>query len=214
MAEIPLPPEAAKFKATKDVLNPPKPFVIRGHHFKNFIAITREETDPDEEAMEIRESIEAVAKKKPVKGKLYKYDTIGKTDKEAQIYQKRLKKVFEKFVDLPDNYPVQLTTGKDNICNTCTIGKHCGLNDQSPYAAGQQAWAEDEICLEIFQDLAKKHNIKIKISEEIVRFTDIGPQKTTAILSTAGHVKEIFQDKSFKTRYTQKWNFYENSQNT
>lgn len=191
-----------------------QPFVIRGHHLDILIDIVRLYSSPEDLAMLYRNGREderamTVPKNKKVskeqivyinQEKEYAIDVIGTTKKEANLYEKKLTKVFGDFLELTNDHPVKVVIGqKDAICNTCMIGKHCLFKDQANYNAGESVSA-DGLYLNIFRYVAKKHNLEsqITISEEIATFADAEPEKVTAILTNAGVVRQVLDDRSFR----------------
>lgn len=191
---------AERWRPTIESKDKREPFVIRGHHFDHFISLINGETTPKERAENIRTENAAIHAKYPRKSQRYKEDTVGKSAKEAKGYQKRIKTIFETFMELPEEYPVTLIAGqKDTMCHACVRGDHCNFDDQSLFGAGNDALRQDEKSLSIFQLYARKQKLPIKAETEMVNFTDKKgfPAMTVSLFTTAGVVKKIFSDPKF-----------------
>lgn len=60
----------------------------------------------------------------------YVHDTYGTSYADARRHTDAMFEVFDTFVTLPDETPVEFADKKDRICQTaCAIGAHCDIND-------------------------------------------------------------------------------------
>lgn len=117
-------------------LNNQEPFKIRGHHLKVYRDLikhrnTREgmcrEYDrvwsPEECANRIRSGVEACLDKE------YVYDVLGFWSEDSNRFTEQTRKTFERFLNLPNNYPVEIVEEMpDNMCKACIMGEHCHRN--------------------------------------------------------------------------------------
>lgn len=108
-----------------------KPFVIRAHHLGHFRLLVkgqdiwnapaREPMSPAEVAARITQAV------KSDESEEYAMDVLGDTTENLSTHTQKLKIIFETFVSLPDDYPVNITEHiSDEICKACLTGKHCG----------------------------------------------------------------------------------------
>ncbi len=105
-----------------------KPFTIRGHHLEQFVYLLgMHNLDPKKFGKNLAEGT-----KNREEGYMeypnYKTDIIGNTPEEMDLYIQRNIELAERFLNLPDDYPVKIIFGKpDEICKTCIIGNHCKI---------------------------------------------------------------------------------------
>jgi hypothetical protein len=199
----------------KEKISEVKPFIIRGHHFEHFINVARgispeeqaqgtvevTQNDRNEAILILKNSTNKKEREKAEIHKRYVYDVLGSTRKDSENFEKSLKKVLEDFTKLPDNHPVKLVAEqKDNICKKCPfVGNHCDLSDNNDYVTDEiGATATDTAYVNVFKYLTKKNNIKITAFEELSPFSDGESIKTESILTTAGIVKKVFNDRDFR----------------
>ena len=190
------------------------PFVIRGHHLDLLIDIARQYASPEDLASELRNSREdersmtLTQKKKRTEEQIlyvkqereYARDIIGKTRKEANLYEQKMTEILGDFLELPNDHPVKVVIGqKDEICKTCTVGEHCLFKDQGKYNAGESVSA-DGFYVNIFRYVAQKNNLEadLRIEEEIATFIDAEPERVMAIFTSARVVKKVLEDRSFR----------------
>ena len=113
---------------------------------------------------------------------IYGEDKDFDTAKERQLQQ------FQKFLELPDDYPVEITEGqKDTICHTCQIGNHC---------LEQEQFEGDQGFLDKFIRLSRKSNLPITTS--IAHFSDSEPEQVRTLSTTAGYVKSMLTQHNFE----------------
>jgi hypothetical protein len=122
-----------------------EPFLIRGHHIR-FYASLCAGTSPHMLSELMREATEKeyeTAMKEFLKAndtgnvsnkimyqlqdsETYKKDVYGQKPEEADQVQEQHKKIFEQFLQIPPDYPIELISEKkDEICNGCIFGEHC-----------------------------------------------------------------------------------------
>ena len=200
MSELPRSQEDSNFTIAKEGEPKQEPFKIRGHHllpFKRLVQKTFEGTvlSPEEVAKDQRSdytpggllSAEAIK------------DTVGTTLEEGDQFEQSLKKVFTEFIQLPDDYPVELTEGrKDRICEKCPIkGAHCEMKDLSVYERGTKDIVKyDGEEINNFLKKARKNNLEeaITIREERAFFSNNPPQMTRTAATNAGTFKAILKN--------------------
>lgn len=106
------------------------PLVIRGHHLYAFAELLRTNMTVEQLAEEVTEDI--LGSKKIRNGEttdeidvVYIEDVLGKTLEDRRRFTLAQVPLFRAFIELPDNFPVELGIGKDNMCDTCIVGDHC-----------------------------------------------------------------------------------------
>lgn len=102
-----------------------KPLVIRGHHLITLINFFNEFQDL---SVDYRVYFEIESTVAAVKSREFEYqrDVLGPNSLSETIFRLKNRDLYERLLNLPDNYPVQIVAGKpDSICETCIYGKHC-----------------------------------------------------------------------------------------
>jgi hypothetical protein len=98
-------------------------FLIRGHHLNNFYIFQKCNYTPERFASRLLDVLKRGDRE------AYIRDTIGDSDKTEARFQEGIRRVFETYVNLPDEHPVTITVGApDGICNSCILGDHCKQN--------------------------------------------------------------------------------------
>lgn len=124
----------------------PNPFIIRAHHilqFKKLIplynnrAVSHLEKDENghtrlvknckRNAMNTPEELaEKMVRDGLSSGEMQAQDVFGPKLEEVDRFRMQVQGIFETFLLLPQDYPVEITEGApDHICESCAIGNHC-----------------------------------------------------------------------------------------
>lgn len=191
-----------KATESRETLETP-PFRIRGHHLRLYRNLMTA-LDAQERASLLRGYIENDRKeglKSPgMPGNAYKVeyanDVIGPPER-GEAYQEYLKKMFQEFVALPDDAPVEVTEGiKDNLCFGCALGKHCVRKfvDGNPNFSILRE--DQEAVSQLLQDVegmqSEQQESLANISWETMTFADTTePEKVRRVSMKAGTVKKI-----------------------
>jgi|SRR5215469_15494031 len=193
MTEVPL---LGKQKERKEE---PTPFIIRGHHFIEYMQLLMYDRDIEiqdaaKHAAEINEQV--LKKQSPI----YQRDMRGD---EAQGSTKLMSSnifVYQRFLNLPENYSVKMAEGtKDEICNTCPlIGNHCSMKDRSAMMLDTKfadIVRRDGEMLDNFI-LYNRSVLKsdIKVETETAYFSDAPPTTVRFVITDAKTVKRYFKD--------------------
>lgn len=184
-----------------------RPFVIRGHHLGLFTDLAKGNITPDDLSSKLKTEMQndldvALFSRKHFSFKehvlqqiRYGHDVLGYTAEDANKVETNDLKIFEKFTELPSDYPVDIVEGqKDEICKGCIVGKHCTLRDSEDEFGPGSAVEADEFFVNYFLRDTKKlsperhHFDAIK---EYVEFSDAKTQKMRRIKTTAGVVKSV-----------------------
>lgn len=110
------------------------PFRIRGHHLWAFAELLRTTLSPSELAERVVEGIQYLRierNEQPTEELDLEYigDVLGTNPEQRDHFRKVQEDEFRKFLELPDDFPVEITTGKDALCKACAIGEHCSNED-------------------------------------------------------------------------------------
>ncbi|HZQ29471.1 MAG TPA: hypothetical protein VFA93_00095 [Patescibacteria group bacterium] len=109
------------------------PFTIRAHHLYSYAELLRH-PNPRDQAKEAIIAILENGLKVPGPasddfdewaGVKYVEDVLGTTPQQTVAFEDVQVKAFEGFLNLPDNFSVEITREKDIICNGCAVGNHC-----------------------------------------------------------------------------------------
>ncbi len=106
------------------------PFIIRGHHLHHYADLLREKDlsaaefasetiigIPQDEKFAVRDGEE-------IKELNYVGDVFGRVD-QARHFSDTTTRVYCEFLSLPNDFPVEISVSKDDICNSCAVGRHC-----------------------------------------------------------------------------------------
>lgn len=195
MAEIPINSEHANFKAGKSESQDDREhFVIRGHHLPNFMILEKgllnNRFGPAVEAKGLTLSFKLFRLAK-MKGNYPIEDMLGTTREDSKQFENDLKEQFKRFVDLPDDYPIKLTSRqKDEWCKIACIGEHCSKN----FVKYDKVWVDQII--ENSKELGVAD--RLKVSEEIANFSNTDTELVKEVHTTLGVLKDILRNSSFK----------------
>ncbi|MEK7450914.1 MAG: hypothetical protein AAB662_03200 [Patescibacteria group bacterium] len=183
-----------------------KPFVIRGHHLKDFAYLISAE-NPTKYAAEHASRMRFLAENyfylaignspniEPLdvpRNLGYFHELFGFSTEDADRVESYNKQTDEKFLNLPDNHPAEIVEGiPDIICQGCAkgIGKHCYKSD---------ALSADGAFLDVFLENLDALNLpKPTVTQELARFSDAKPQEVRRIKTTIGAIKKILMDGEF-----------------
>jgi hypothetical protein len=108
---------------------------VRGHHFPVMGSIFRGEVTPAESSERFRQgAFRRTINRRTIN---YRKDVFGTTPEQAEAFQAAETAFLTELTQLPPDAPVQLTNGKDRICESCAIGTHCnafyGGRDEAGY---------------------------------------------------------------------------------
>ncbi|MBA3724081.1 MAG: hypothetical protein H0W89_04300 [Candidatus Levybacteria bacterium] len=186
-----------------------KPYVIRGHHIGFFIQLLKGTTidirpfSPEElsstQSAFFRAKWEHAISNEDYEQTpefLYWKDTIGTTTESQRRNEERQKNMFQTFVELPDDYPVELVSGRrDVICETCEVGAHCIITSSEFGEDGLTRLKRDTHVVANFYVAAKELG-KLDVLTRVNRisdFTDMEPREVLAVQTTAKNFKEIIK---------------------
>lgn len=174
-----------------------KPFVIRGHHLENF----RDLTEPSfisaaEKARRDRQFLINVFLPRNAE---YAQDILGLSTEDGNRYEEQLRKTYETFLALPDNYPVEIAEGiPDAICEACVIGKHC----RNLGAEEDNFIQEDGTHLdESLKNLGVLKLQKPTIAQKQAFFFDAKPQQVRYVRTTIGVVKKVLKTLCYNNKH-------------
>lgn len=153
-------------------------FRIRGHHLREFARLLRTKLTIEELAEEVTQDI--LGSTKPRNGEItdeidtgYIEDVLGKSPEERRRFTSAQVSLFRRFVELPDDFPVELGTGKDNMCDTCIVGSHCLEQDSHELD-------DKDAILYFLDELKKGKRTRLPIHEPGFRvLTTIGVVRST-----------------------------------
>lgn len=189
--------ESAKF---------PEPMIleIRSHHLRNVCSLSY--LSPEKLAgimtsASILSYKEAEANpNKPMAqyDKAYAQDIFGLSLEHIQEYQNRTKRFFELILTLPDDHPVEIVEGvQDMMCNACAIGEHCKrLIHDDPRGNGKttNTLEFDKKYTEKFLKALDNLNLpKPTIIYGQAQFSDAEPQQARRIQTTIGTVRQVLK---------------------
>lgn len=120
-------------------------------------------------------------------------DMIAPDDKDGIKFTESLASALQSFIELPDDYPVNVVTGQpDFICALCAIGSHCNKLRQDN---GQgDIVAHDEIYLNRFINTADSLGISLNIMKKKKSFDDLEDTlEVTTIKTNKGNVIKILE---------------------
>lgn len=182
-------------------IDPREPYLFRGHH----LAITKgllmfsPKIAAEKIAHSQRISYEMRYKDMTTHPELYTDaalayypDVIGNTSDEADNWKDILKKNYQEFIDLPDDYPVELLTGmKDKICESCVIGKHCTVKTSE--VRGTSMIDHDRAVIAVFVNEAREMGYAndLHVVTKTASFSDAPREEVEAIRTTVGTIKTV-----------------------
>lgn len=180
-----------------------KPFVIRGHHLGQFACFVRDRNaiTPQFLAKSFRIAMEMIRYPAPspfyTPGMLnrnieYSQDVIGTTMESADRYEKSTRKIFERFMSLPDNHPAEIVEEiPDVLCEACMVGQHC-RQVTVPFKKGR-----DGECIDRFLWKIELLNLpEPVITNEQLHFADSEPEQARRVKTTLGTVKKVLKEES------------------
>ncbi|MDO8621414.1 MAG: hypothetical protein Q7R31_04020 [Candidatus Levybacteria bacterium] len=183
-----------------------KPFVIRGHHLKDFAFLIRAENPVEyaaEHARYTRFRVEnyfylAIGNSPDIepldvfRNLKYFHELFGFSTEDADRVEKYNRQTDEQFLNLPDNHPAEIVEGiPDILCEGCArgIANHCRKSD---ILSGDGAF------LDAFLENLDELNLpKPTITQEPAKFSDGEPQRARRIKTTIGAVKKILKEGEF-----------------
>lgn len=127
----------------------------------------------------------------------YAYDLVGETNEQADAYEDNIRNVFLAFTALKNEAVVALTaTGAmDDICKTCTFGRHCQIPPQG---------GVDAQYLDIFEDALHFARTKDKTlfasafrpAPDNIRTSALAVRRVMMLFALGGHdkVSELYND--------------------
>lgn len=197
MSEIPSDQAHTDFKAAHGkTANKKDTYEIRTHH--TFLYQMTEIYSPRELAEDLLEGIKkayASSKKEKIN---YANDVVEQNStKQLTQHYEATKKVWEDFLVLPDDHPVDIIVGQeDELCrSTCAIRKHCNLANLKKDFGGVENIVElEEHYMDLFIQRAAEKNIpenEITIVPDIANFSDTEPIEVRRLQTTAGTLKSI-----------------------
>lgn len=124
----------------------------------------------------------------------YADDIIGTSIDEEVRYSTQARQVFNLFIQLPPDAPVDIVIGPDNLCGACIKGRHCVSTVNFD---GDEIIPIDNKHLETFVKYVRQHPEieigKMIIGEETIDFegSNPGPKVVKRVQTTAGTVKNV-----------------------
>ncbi|MBI4096697.1 MAG: hypothetical protein HY425_03185 [Candidatus Levybacteria bacterium] len=188
--------------AVKEVIDQ-EPFVIRAHHLRSYVLLLKQTfLSPAERAKEDREVLEELRLPNTKQGisdewMSYAQDVIGSSSSDAKTYENNTKAVFEKFLSLPEDYPVDIAEGiPDAICNTCIIGEHCRRLRYSEKNQKNTIEIDAKYLDAFLKTLQDLHLPNPSIISDRVHFFDAKSQEVRKIKTSMGIVRKALKESS------------------
>lgn len=179
-----------------------EPFVIRGHHLPFYTNIVMGKR-PSREARKLRFFIERDWRKAlraggDIDSKSIKYrkDVLGTTLEQADNFEKNMRRSYQIFLNLPDDYPAIIEEGiPDAICAGCAIGEHCRKRFNNDYHNGITTFLKDVKYVTSFLQRLNRLNLPTpNITLESAFFSDAIPQEVRRATTTIGTIKRVLEE--------------------
>jgi hypothetical protein len=172
-----------------------EPFVIRGHHLELYADLARD-MSPSRASRVLLQAVMDIRNTPPSSQHMrYAYDVMGQTPQQATQFEEGAKKVFEDFLKLDSEAPVYLVDHqKDEICNTCVVGKHCETKNLKRFTKRGGVSQGDLGSIKEFLRFAKKDDYQT--TSEPVHYRDADPEKRLKIKTTAGVIMGFLYKKA------------------
>jgi hypothetical protein len=106
------------------------PFPIRAHHLDKFASASPTGQSirmilVGNSFLELKDSVASTVEYiQKESDREYRKDVFGE-DENPDAFNTRMRGVMTLFYVLPEDYPVIVSSGKDVICDSCIVGKHC-----------------------------------------------------------------------------------------
>lgn len=171
-----------------------QPLRIRGHHLDHFkffygSILKGDKITASEYAQDVAGDIACADPK-------YARDVLGQTPPEGKRFVEQTTSIYEKFIKLPDDHPLELVEGQpDDICGACVTGSHCLQlypNGGLCNIAMEDGMAIDELIG--YAELAQKYydkKVTLSVREEMAKFTDARQQLVRRTSTTVGSIRMI-----------------------
>lgn len=173
----------------------PTPLVLRGHHLNiiyTYYARKGKRT-PTQFLGQFSEQVVKKVSDLSVRDQPYTLDVLGESPDETRRFKKQVETVIRRFIELPDDYPLELVEGiPDDICAGCAIGEHC----RKLYLAkgSTNAIEEDRDWIHYFVDESHypDSNVAVSVQRETAYFSDAEPQQVRRIRTTVGTMRKRY----------------------
>lgn len=187
-----------------------KPFVIRGHHLREYASLISNRDTPSELAEHMRINIQNVLQSNPTGSPAEKYaQDIFETSAQADAFEDNSRVAFETFLNLPDNYPAEIVEGlPDVICAGCAIGKHCrrvinkGLLPENTLELDTMyvdSFLKGINSIKCYSKVSGiEQLIQTTTAYEQAHFSDAEPQHVRRIKTTFGTIKQVLKQTDSK----------------
>lgn len=121
----------------------------------------------------------------------YAVDVLGRTSKEARRFKRQTAAVVRRFIELPDEYPLELVEGvPDDICAGCAVGEHCrklyqGGHDNPDIIDEDRKWISWFVNYSYYYS----DNVRVSVEQETAYFSDAEPQEVRRIKTKVGAIR-------------------------
>ena len=168
-------------KTNSTTTNVKAPLIIRGHHLVHIDKVIQKGV-----AYKANDFAEQLEYDFLIGDKEYARDVAGTLEK-LPSFKEKAAKVYQSFVNAPDDFPIQLVSGlPDGLCAICVIGAHCS-NKTNKY------W--DDKFLDAFIDEAERRGITIEVVEDEHLFSGWPTPLKVRIIKTTKKDVEIVLEK-------------------
>lgn len=174
-----------------------EPFRIRGHHLWAFAAIATGEKTPRAAARAQRQYYERNRMSRQHDPRWfasdleYYRDVIGDTFWDARQQQRAERRVYARFMKLPEEHPLEVTNFvPDAICGTCVIGKHC---TEKTSRLTSKPGTTDARGIAKFEQVAERLGLGDELTRvaETVTFSDAPSEVVECVLTTCGVARAV-----------------------
>ncbi len=173
----------------------PAPFRIRGHHLDQYIYLIAGSETPESTALGQKKAALRYLKH-GLKDRIFDFvkyavDVIGLTPWQARHFVRNQQTVFEEFLSLLPEHPIELVEGvRDEICNGCIYGFHCKVRYPDERT---DTVAIDGRGIDTFFNKAKSLSLDedIIFDSEKAKFSDTHPTNVRILKTSMATLKTV-----------------------
>jgi hypothetical protein len=173
-------------------------FKIRGHHIPLYADHLKEGAPFSQEAGDQTKYALNAREVNPER-RAYWEDVIGTSRDDALTFFARQEVLWQRFQDLGAEDSVAIVAGKpDDMCRTCIVGEHCGLNDSSRFDPSgfflldePDGTRSDRRALEEFREKADEMGVPYEVLPDRTEFTDVPQRETEQVIISAADFKRV-----------------------
>lgn len=186
----------------------PVPFAIRAHHLMNFQYLMytdwSKRSQPFTPGQVAYLSVESYKRlmagadskdKKSLQGAAHAKDTAGSTEEDQAVFRERSRALYETFVSLEANHPVEITVRPDEMCRICIIGNHCTLYKPSPTDSSNALRVDEAVMNMFLRKIEPRRDLRetVRVVDDEVTYEDAGTFPTKRVETIAGTVHEFLK---------------------